>query len=92
MINEKEDVGIFLLREERDDSVKLQLIRCKLKDNTGFMSAPGAWNRSEAAFYKILNDNRLWTALASATVVQRRQLLKILGGDDGDPQAEDKDR
>src|SRR5215469_1693815 len=88
MIDEKEDVGIFLLSQKRDDSVKLQLIRCKLKDNTGFMSAPGAWNRSEAAFYKILNDDRLWTVLASATVVQRRQLLKILAGDDGIPKPE----
>jgi hypothetical protein len=83
MINEKEDIGIFLLSEERDDSVKLQLIRCKLKDSTGFMSAPSARHRSEAGFYKILNGDRLRTILTSATVVQGRQLLNILTGDDG---------
>jgi len=88
MIDEKEDAGIFLLDQKGDEAVKLQLIRCKLKDNTGFMSAPGALNRSEAGFYKILNDDRLWTVLTSATVVRRRQLLGILGGDDGIPKPE----
>jgi hypothetical protein len=46
MINEKEDVGVFLLSEEGDDAVKLQLIRGKLKDNTGFTSALGTWYHS----------------------------------------------
>src|ERR1700736_2251295 len=82
MINEKEDVGVFLLSEERDDAVKLQLIRGKLKDNTGFTSALGTWYRGEASFCKILNGHRLRTILTSATVVQRRQLLNILAGDD----------
>ena len=88
MIDEKEDAGIFLLDQKGDEAVKLQLIRCKLKDNTGFMPAPGALNRSEAGFYKILNEDRLWTVLTSATVVRRRQLLGILGGDDGIPKPE----
>jgi hypothetical protein len=72
VINEKEDVGIFLLSEQRDYSVKLQLIRCKLKDNTRFMSALGTGHRSEAGFYKILNGDRLRTVLTTAMVIQRR--------------------